>query len=242
MTQKLKSLGFNSAHLQLLTVAFVVVGGLIFVKSGLSVRALFVHADNEKPPVTYDSVRNQIVSESSQQADPAADAEAEKQLALLDRQLDSGQVLGESIGVGTIPNVEQVFSRSLLDQIQVKTTDTSKQSISKYAEQVAGVETQDGAVILLGSLNSDDPTVLNQTKQSSDVVVQGLSTLIVPSELADYHRYKMLYYKSLATMADYFAKNDLNTDFQNNSKVLFSLTEKIEQIKTDIYNKYQVTL
>lgn len=242
MKDKLQSLGFTSGHAHLLLVAVAIFAVLTVAKSDISIKALFVNADEETKMLTYDEVRNKVAAEYGSMSATPADEEAERQLALLDRSLDQGQVLGEQIGIGSIPRAEQIFSRDQLDQIVVQTKSTSKESVQKYTEEVLRVESKYGAVALVANLNSNDPAVLNQTKDQAKVIIQNLKGLTVPSELADYHRYKMIYYQTLSNMADAFATNDLNSDFQNTSKIMFGIMEKIEQTNSQIQTKYQVNL
>ena len=241
MTTKLKSLGFTSGHAHLLIVAVALFSVLMVAKSDLSVKALFANADDEVEMLTYEDVRSEVVAEYGG-VSSEADAEAEKQLALLDRSLDNGQVLGDMVGIGTIPNIDKIFARDQLDMIPVTTIATTQQSVQIYSERVIGVEAEHGAVALMANLNSSDQAVLTQTKDQVVVVISNLKGLSVPAELADFHRYKMIYYQTLASMADAFANNTLDANFQNTSKILFSVMEKIESTKTEMQTKYQVSL
>lgn len=243
MKTKLQSLGFNASHAYLLTVAVALFVALTFVQSDLNLRTLFANADSETEMLTYESVRDELVADQSPiVSDEVAMAEAEKQLALLDRSLENGQVLGESIGLGAVPQADQIFSREQLDSIVVTTEKTNPQSIQRYAERVLRVESENNALEVMANLNSSDSVLLTNTKQQITVIIQDLKGLAVPEELADYHRYKMIYYQTLASMADSFASNNLNTDFQNTSKILFSIMEKIEQTKNVIQTQYSISI
>ena len=242
MKTKLQSMGFTASHAHLLLVAFALFSVLMVVKSDLSIKAIFVKADENVKMVTYDEVRAQIIAERGGEVTQESDAEAEAQLALLDRSLDEGKVLGESIGIGAIPNADNIFAREQLDTIAVTTELTSQVSVKKYSEAILGVESKHDAITLMSNLNSSDPLVLSSTKEQATVIIQSLKGLTVPDELADFHRYKMMYYQTLSNMADAFATNTLDANFQNTSKILFSIMEKMEQVKSSIANKYNVSL
>ncbi len=236
-----KDLGFTSGHAHLLLVAVAFFAVLFVAQSDISLRALFANADSEVTMITYEDMHAKIASEYGG-INLQADAEAERQLALLDRSLDSGKVLGDVVGIGAIPSVDNIFTRAQLDTITVTTVATNNNSVQKYAEDVLGVESQNGAVELMANLNSSDISVLRKTEEQVSVINSKLKGLTAPSELADFHRYKMIYYQSLASMANAFATNTLDTNFQNTSKIMFSVIERIEQGKNEIQNKYQVSL
>ena len=242
MKTKLQSLGFTASHAHLLLVVFALFSVLMVVKSDISIKAIFVKADENVEMVTYEEVRAQIIAERGGEVTQESEAEAEAQLALLDRSLDEGKVLGESIGIGAIPSADQIFAREQLDTIVVITTSTNQASVKKYSDDVMGVEAKYDAVTLMANLNSSDVSILNSTKEQATVIIQNLKGLTVPDELADFHRYKMMYYQTLLSMADAFATNTLDTNFQNTSKILFSIMEKMEQVKSAIASKYNVAL
>ncbi len=79
--------------------------------------------------LTYDEVKNQVESQNpTSLSDTEVSPEDEKQLALLDRSLENGQVLGADIGIGTIPNVDELYSADQLGAIPVKSSvQTSQQ-------------------------------------------------------------------------------------------------------------------
>lgn len=242
MTTKLKSLGFTASHVHLLLVAFALFSVLIVAKSDISIKALFVKADDNVEMLTYEGVRDEILAERGGVITPQTDAEAEAQFALLDRSLDNGQVLGESIGIGTIPPAEQIFSRDQLDLITLSIEETTKESVEKYSERLLNVESQESATSLMANLNSSDPEILNKTRDQAMEIISNLKSLTVPSELVDFHRYKMIYYQSLSSMASSFAQNTLDTNFENTSKIFFSITSKLEESKSKIQDQYQVVL
>lgn len=242
MKTKLQSLGFTSGHMHLLLVAVAVFAILMVVKSDVNLKTMFANADDEQVMLTYDDVQNQTAAEFGPVADTELTSEEEEQYALLDRSLETGEVLGDATGIGTVPDAEQIFSRSQLDLINVNTQNTTAESIKKYSESLLSVESQNESVTLMANLNSSDSATLNKTKDQAYYVIQNLSALTVPSELADYHRYKMIYYQTLASMADSFAQNNLNTNFENTSKIFFSVTNKIEQTKAWVQDKYNVAL
>lgn len=238
---KLKDLGFTAGHAHLLIVAVAFFAVLTFAQSDLSLRALFANADDEVVMLTYGDVRNTVASEYGN-VSTEADASVEEQLALLDRSLDNGQVLGDVIGIGVVPPVEQMLSREHLNSLPVITTTTSLEAIQMYSSFVTGVEAENEVLTLLGDLNSSDQQTLVNSKQRISKMIAQLGQVVVPSELADFHRYKIIYYQTLSEMADGFISNSYDVNFQNTAKVFFSITDKIERTKSEVQSKYNVAL
>lgn len=239
---KIQSLGFTLRHLQILVVAFLLIGSLTLAKTGINFKSFFVNADETKQ-LTYEEVRNKIYTENPLPTlEDSISAEDSAQLALLDRSLDQGEVLGDSIGIGTIPPADQIFNREQLDAIKINTQPTNVDTIQKYKIDLLGVESQDEAIVLIGSLNSNDPAVLEKAKEQATTVMQKLFNVVVPDELADFHRYKLIYYQTLSGMVDGFASNSKDSNFENSSKIFFSVTNKIEQTKAEIQTKYNIEL
>ncbi|MDQ3018469.1 MAG: hypothetical protein M3Q64_01205 [bacterium] len=242
MKTKLQSMGFSIAHAQLIGIAVVVFAVLVFTQTGISIKGMFAKAEIQPVVITYEQARTEVLNEQSVSSNNVSEDLNQRQLALLNRTDENGQVLGSAIGIGDIPTADQIFSREQLDLIVINTVATNPKNILKYSEQIMAIESENNALALLGNLNSSDPVALSEASKQATVLVSNFKSLSVPSELADYHRYKMIYYQSLARIAQAFEKNELNDDFANTSKILFSIMDKIEQTKRLVSEKYQVAL
>lgn len=246
MKTKLQSLGFTSGHMHLLLIAVALFSVLMVSRSNISLKTLFVKADDTQTKMlTYEDVRDQVIAENAaaQPADdPAAEAEAEQQLALLDRQLDEGQVLGDSIGIGNIPPADQLYSRDQLDTIAVTTTATTQASVALYQRNLSVAEADYDSANLIANLNSTDPEVITDAAAQTEKLISVLQTIVVPSDLADFQRYKIMYYRVLINLGNSFAGNDQGVDLKNNSTALFSLVDKIQRMSDEVYSKYGVQL
>lgn len=235
--------GFTRNHFGLLLAALAVFTVLVMPRAGIKLSAMFSKADTDAPMITYEQTRGEVYAQMGIIDEDQYLRELENQFALLDRGMADGAVLGESIGIGAIPNAEQVFSRELLDQIVLNVhSDNSKDAMLKYAENVLQVESANGSILLLANLNSSDAQTLMQTKQQAQAIVSGLKAVSVPSALQDLHRYKMIYYQSMAGIAEVFATGESGPEFETDSKILFSVMDKIEKTKLQIRNQYQVEL
>lgn len=239
----MKELGFNRNHFLVGLTALALFAVLVFSKTGITLSAMFTNADDSQPLLTYEQAKGEVYAQMG-----IVDAEKylqdlENQFALLDRGQVDGAVLGQAIGIGAVPSSEQIFTREMLDQIPViKSSDNSREAIQRYSELLLGAEAESGAMISIANLNSSDPLVLNQAKESAAQAVSNLKSLSVPSELADFHRYKMIYYQNLAAIADSLINPDATQDLQNQTSIFLSITERINQIKSDIWDKLQVQL
>ena len=243
MTTKLKSLGFTSGHAHLLLVAVAVFGLLMFAKSDLNVRTLFANADDEVEMLTYEDARNEVVTAYGGVASSPADEEAEKQLALLDRSLDNGQVLGEMVGLGSIPSADAIFSQDILNKISVKVIHNAlPEDPQNYADKLTYIESSNDVLTLLANINSGDPALIQSSQDQANRIVQMMGTIAVPPSFVEYHRYKTIYYTSLTNMADIWMKKRPETDLQPQSTLLFSVMGKVETLKAELETKYNITL
>jgi hypothetical protein len=244
MTTKLKSLGFTSGHAHLLIVAVAIFGVLMVAQSDISLGTLFANADDEVKMISYDEARAEAIAERGGVAtDPGADAEAEKQLALLDRSLENGQVLGEAVGIGDIPSADTIFSQDALSKIPVKTIyNVLPDDPQRYAERLTYIESSNDVVTLLANINSGDQAVIQKSQDQATRIVQMMSAIYVPKDFVEYHRYKTMYYTSLINMADIWMKKRPETDLQTQSTLLFSVMGKVETLKAELESKYQIKL
>ncbi len=243
MTTKLKSLGFTASHVHLLLVAFALFSVLIVAKSDISIKALFVKADDNVDMLTYEEVRDEILAERGGTITPQTDAEAEAQFALLDRSLDNGQVLGESIGLDKIPGADEIFSTNDLNQIPVNSFSTNSSTDFKaYSDKILYIESSNDVLALLANINSSDKAVIKQAQDQATKIVQMMGMITVPEQFVEYHRYKSLYYTSLTNLADIWMNNKPESDLQTQSTMLFSVMTKVESLKTELQNQYQIQL
>lgn len=239
MKSKLQSLGFSSGHAHLLIVAVGVFAILFALKSDINLHAIFAHADEDSKMLTFDDAMKQATAEYGG-VQTEKDKQAEEQLALLDRSLDQGKVLGEAIGIGTIPNAENIFSPEQLATIPVITTGTDTASLKKYEDDVMSVESKNNSAEILAQLNSTNVDTIRDAQSKVTQMIGDLKGVTVPSELVKYHRYKLIYYQTLSAVADAFATNNFDNNFQNVSKILFSVMEKVEQERVNISNQFHI--
>lgn len=245
MTTKLKSLGFTSGHAHLLLVAVAIFGVLMVTKSDINFHALFANADDEVTMLTYEDARAEVIAARGGEmgSNPEAEAEAERQLALLDRSLDSGQVLGEAVGMDNIPAADSIFSKDALNKIPVKTIyNPLPEDPQQYANKISYIESSNDVLGLLANINSTDPSVIQKAQDQATRIVQMMGSIYVPQDLVEYHRYKTMYYTSLINMADIWMKKRPETDLQVQSTLLFSVMGKVETLKSELQSKYQIQL
>jgi hypothetical protein len=175
--------------------------------------------------------------------DPAAEAEAEKQLALLDRSLENGQVLGEAVGMDDIPAADAIFSKDNLDKIPVKTIyNVQPGDPQSYADKLSYIESSNDVLTLLANINSNDPAVIQKSQEQATRIVQMMGTIYVPEPFVEFHRYKTMYYTSLTNLADIWMKKRPETDLQTQSTLLFSVMGKVETLKAQLESQYKIKL
>lgn len=241
---KIESLGFTRGHIQVLTVAFIVIGGLIVFKSGINITTMFANADDEaKPTLTYEQVAAEVAAEQSGQTSTAeADREAEEQFALLDRSIDNGMVLGDSIGLGEIPNSDEIFLQSDLEKIKVNTIATTTATVKAYEDEILYIESKSDLITILSNINSGDTDTLTLGKQQALELARAMGNVSVPNELVEFHRYKIMYAISLSNISEVWLKERPETDLQVQTQLMLSTMNKIESLRQAINQKYSASL
>lgn len=230
-------------HLGVIALAGLVLVGLTFMKAGF--RLPLLSQTSSQKQLTYDAVKSQVLAENSlQNSNQSQDQNgaSEQQLAIIDPSRQEAQVLGASIGLnGEFPAAEEMFTPQVLSVIKIKLLpDTNAEALKKYSSQVALVESYNQVADMIGKLNGDDKETLLQAAKDSKIVVANLALIQVPKDLAEYHKLKMMYYTTLGQMAEIFAGTRDNAELTNTSAIFFGLTQRMENIKSDIQNKYSV--
>lgn len=241
---KLKDLGFTSAHVQLLTVAFLVLGALIVFKSGINVTAMFAHADNAKPNLTYEQALAQVQAQQAQDDSNISSAESDQsQIALLDRGNIDGQVLGEAIGIGAIPDADQLPLPEITSQISMQTTSQDDDAARlAYQTAVSQTETDANIVGLLGELNSSDKPTLEHAVKGWGWVIDTLQNIPVPPSLAEFHKDKITYYIVMQNIGKIYAGQKPESDLQLLTKAMLSYSQKVDSLQTSLNDKYKLSL
>lgn len=235
---KLKELGFTQGHAHLLLVAVAFFAVLTFVQSDLSLKALFANADDEVVMLTFDQVQSEVEAEYGG-ISTEADAVAEEQLALLDRQLDEGTVLGEAIGLGAIPSAESLYSPEQLNSVKIfSVVPTDQQSVVDYYDRILRIKSYYDTTQMFANLNSNSPEAMKDTQDTAKEIVYSMEQIPVPSELVEYHKYNVFYYQTLAAIAEPLSGGE--GDLSSYSKTLFSLMNKIGNIESGINSKYNI--
>ncbi len=240
-TSKLQELGFNKNHFALIAVGTLLFIVLIIPKTGIKLSALFSQAAEPVEMITYDQTRNDVYAQMNLGGpDPYVD-ELENQFALLDRGDADGAVLGEAIGLGEIPSVEQLYSSEQLSLIPVRiSNDSGAAAVQKYSERMLRIESYYNTAELFASLNGTDAAAMAEAGKKATEIIETMNQLDVPKELVDYHRYNILYYQTLGKLSTAFTTDDPNLG--QYSQAMFSLLDKIGAIKSEINSAYGVSL
>ena len=240
MKTKLQSLGFTSGHMHLLLVAIAIFGILFVAKSDINFKAIFAQADDEKAMLTFEGVKSEVEAQYGDISEGIT-AQDEQQLSLLDRSLDDGQVLGDDIGIGTIPNIAELYSAEQLSAIPVQSVlPSNATTVKDYADKMLGIESYYNTTALFSNLNSSDPELIKSTAKQTAGIIESMKQLAVPSELVEYHRYSVIYYQTLYSIGNAFTTGE--GDLASYTKTLFSLMNKLNTTKSNIDAKYKIAL
>lgn len=238
---KLQEWGFNKNHFALLTVGTLLFVVLVIPKTGIKLSAVFSRAAEPNNLITYEQARNDVYAQMDLGGnDPYVDV-LENQFALLDRGDANGAVLGEAIGLGEIPSVEQLYSPEQLSLIPVQVNNESgAAAVQKYAERMLRIESYYNTVELFANLNGTDDRAITETEKKVTDMIEAMNQLDVPKELVDYHRYNIMYYQTLGKLGTALIAND--PKLGQYSQAMFSLLDKIGEIKSEIKSTYGVSL
>ncbi len=212
------------------------------MKNGWSLSAVTARADAAKGEVaSYEDVKQKIMAENS--GDDAASEEASTdKLSLLDPADKAGKVLGDSIGF-TIAEPGEIATDPRFQNIQVLTTSgMQKSDVERYAFDVLQIESENNGLLLLAYLNTEDPVALEQARLSASAIATLLQEIYVPSQLAAYHKMKVIYYTSLEQIARNFAKVESTETLQQATSDMFSAINAMSPVRTTIYSRYQVQI
>jgi hypothetical protein len=239
-TNRIRKSIMNNRRALIAAGAIIMVSGVLGVLR-FSAAPLFSKADNRS--VTYEDVRASIEQAGVSSGDPRID-DIRAQLALIDPTLNEEKVLGAvSDQILNYPKAEEIFPQSLLETIAIHKIDANdKASLELYATKILFTESNVDALAIYGGLNSTDPTALADATQQATQMVTELSSIEVPKPLWEYHRLKMMYYKTLANFGDIFSGITAEAEVENQGPILFSLTDRLERIRTEIANTYGVNL
>ncbi len=235
-------------HLALIVGAALVLVFVTFMKNGFHF-SLKATASTTAKPYTYamalkDAHAELAISDTGTDASEDSSTTAE-QLAMIDPMLDQGAVLGASTGTldSVIPDAADIISPDQLSQIKIKLLDTtSSTQIAKYKDDVAAVESAYSTETILTELQSEDSAMLKKISGQIQPLISALLGVSVPKDLAEYHRYKILYYAELSVLADGYAGVANAADPQDTGMNVFSISDKMTKLSADIEAKYGVQL
>ncbi|QQS22679.1 hypothetical protein IPM19_03545 [bacterium] len=237
----LESLGFTRNHAYLLGAAVLVFAVLIVPRMDIKLSAVFTQAEEtQEPMLTYEDVRSEVYALNGLDAETEEYINhLENQFALLDRGQANGQVLGEAIGLDEIPSVEQLYSNEQLSLIPIKEMiPTNQQTVEAYANKMLQIESYYNTPELFANLNSSDKNLLQKTQDQVKGIIESLNGIPVPTELVDYHRYNTLYYQTIGKLGLAFMTGDEN--IAQYSSAMFSLTDRLASLRTQIENKHKI--
>lgn len=230
-------------HLGIIAACAVILLALTVMKGGF--RFSLKSSSASQPGLTYEEAKKMAVAQMGGEPESTYDPDiAQQQLAMIDPSLADGQVLGASTGLeGMMPAAETVFTDSILNQIKIREMNESGvEAVKKYADQLTAAESQFDILTLLGFLAGQDAKSLETVPAKTKEIILALAAVEVPKELAEYHRLKMIYFTTMGNVALNLAGKTGDADLDNSTTLFFSLTERLQNIQAEIYNKYSVTL
>lgn len=244
-------LGFSSGHFLLIGSALVLFLVFAAVKGDLTWASFtnlpFLHASEEqKPVVTYESVRAEVEASIAQENLNTADLvdqQQQEELAQIDPAYAGGSVLGATSG--DLPSADELMSQTNMQKIQVKTIPgTTIDNVKKYSEDLHYIEQYYDTVTLMNALATNDESLLPQVAPRYSGLITELGSMSVPDKLAEYHKNKILYYSALLALAQNMASSDgMNSDQAVTAGTMFfGLTDRLYNLSAQFADLYGVQL
>lgn len=243
-SNKINQQSLHFGHIGIIAFCAMVLIALTFIKGGFhfslgSANPSFSNA------LTYEQAKQETFAVMGSAPNiQAGSSQAQNQIAMLDPNLQQGSVLGTSTGVSDLfPAAETVFTPDVLGQIKINLQKNSgPDSVQIYANQISALEADSDVLSMISDLNSDDAKILAAIPDKTKKMVEALAKISVPSDLAEYHRLKMVYYTTFGNLATNLSGQQGLSDTDSATTLFFSLTDRLERIRTEILNKYNLTL
>ncbi len=231
MTQNLRQLGFNKNHYALLSFAVVLFAILLIGRSGFKVSAMFTKAEDvPAPTITYEQTRSEVYAQLGVGENDQYLQELDKQFALLDRGDADGAVLGDSIGIGAVPNADELILPEVEQAYPLKISEQSfPQQELNYLSQVQDLEIRYDATTMLADLNSSDTNLIRSSVGRWQSLLTDLSSIAVPSSMQDYQRTKIYYYYSIMKIGSVYAGLEDEESLTTYLKVMIGFGNKLNQ-------------
>lgn len=234
---------FHFGHLGAIALCAALLLGMTFMKNGFHLNFNSAQNQSQRKIVTYEEAVTKVAANYPQASEAESAGQMEEQLALIDPSRETGSVLGASTGDELFPPAEEIFTQEALGKIKIKINPVSnKETLLKYAQQIASIEAYYNFAGMLSALNSEDKTQLATVPEAAKKLNSLMIQIEAPSEAEEYHKLKMIYYVILADIANNFAGKAASADLQSSSAGMFSIMDKLDRIKAEIQNKYQVEL
>ncbi len=240
---KLQAMGFGAGHVQLLTVAVALFAVLMYAQSSMSITTLFASADDEVKMITYEDALAESNAQYGNLADSSVSQAEEEQLALLDRNQIDGKVLGEAIGIGEIPDADQLLLPEIDAQLKVNATAAESEVLrDQYVRWSQNIERDGNITALLAALNSTDKNLLRDSANGWNWVVTKMGNVVVPPSMQKLHKSKMVYYSVLMNITKIYAGEKSEADMPLLTKAMLSYSEKVESLRQEVNQQYSLEL
>lgn len=226
-------------HVAIIAGCAVLLISVLAVRGEINLNPFKARASSKS--LTYEEALAQVKSEMS---DGKIDFEKmNAQLSMVDpNKADKVKVLGMTSNLGIADPIETIFPPQMLNQIKLITiNDNSTEAIKKYSQQVALVEVKYNFLKTIIILNSNNAEQLADVPQQLHGMIGEMKGLEIPSELAEQHKLKILYYEVLAQMAQTNAgQGQFKIDELAN--ILLSIMDRLGAIKAEVYSKHKIVI
>lgn len=199
-----EEIGFNKNHAMIMGVVVFALAGYALPKAGLNVKAMF--GGNQPVHImTYDDARAKVIADLGD-IGPNDYTKTKDQIALIDRGTLDTQVLGDAIGVGTIPNAKDMQLPELDQQFPLTVTEAEgNEAEASYHTAVSDIESKYGVIDMLAVLNTSNTEELKQSTMQWRQMLRELASVPVPKKMQASHHARLGYYYSLMKTGEVYA-------------------------------------
>lgn len=241
---------FGKNHLGLIAISIVLLSVATFMRGGFTLGAFsFNKAESAEQGLTYEQAKEQaqkIVAEKYAGIGSNTEAQSQltqQQLAEVDPNYGEGAVLGTSVDSQGNIDVDNLLSSQTMQALQIFTYETQDRlQLNYYGTQVSEIENKNGALLLFSALSSREQSSLQRAASGYKTIAAELQAMQVPTQFEQYHRMKLVYYSSLATMAESMASEGPGEQAATAASLFFALNEKIANLGAQLETELGVML
>lgn len=226
-----EQIGFNKNHAMVISAVILAFAVYASPALGFDMKNIFTKKNNSKVQldlITYDQVKGNVLADLGVEEDPAYN-KTRDQLALLDRGAVDAQVLGEAIGVGSIPSAKDMILPEMEQKYPLKViNDNGVDAMLKYKKALSQIDSQYDTMTLMAIMNSGDQQAIKESLPQWSALLKTMSQVEVPSSVKEEYRARLGFNFSMMKAAEVYAGLISDSELPLYLKAIMAYSSKIE--------------